>query len=215
MAIRSSLYFYQNVVMAIHQIGRQVFGDQSNLGKLLSREEAYQLLNDWVKNERLRLHMQQVGYLMKQWATDKEGLDENGSWKWELAGLLHDADWDQWPDDHCRKIIEELESRNVDPEVIHAIASHGPKYFGVEPVNNMDRMLYAFDELSGLVHAYSLMRPEGYTGMELKGVKKRLKEKSFAANVSREDIEDASARAGIPLDDLIAFIIAHQKGKVD
>jgi predicted hydrolase (HD superfamily) len=196
--------------MAIHQIGRQVFGDQRNLGKLLSKEEAYQLLNDWVKNDRLRLHMQQVGHLMKQWAIEKEGMDEDGAWKWELAGLLHDADWDQWPDDHCRKIIEELESRNIDPEVIHAIASHGPKYFGVEPVNNMDRMLYAFDELSGLVHAYSLMRPEGYAGMENKGVKKRLKEKSFAANVSREDIDDASTTAGIPLDDLIAFIIKHQ-----
>jgi predicted hydrolase (HD superfamily) len=74
----------------------------------------------------------------------------------------------------------------------------------------MDKMLYAFDELSGLVHAYSLMRPEGYTGMELKGVKKRLKEKSFAANVSREDIADACQRAGIQLDDLILFIISHQ-----
>ena len=74
----------------------------------------------------------------------------------------------------------------------------------------MDKMLYAFDELSGLIHAYSLMRPDGYTGMELKGVKKRLKEKSFAANVSREDINDASFRSGISTDELISFIIAHQ-----
>lgn len=71
-------------------------------------------------------------------------------------------------------------------------------------------MLYAFDELSGLVHAYSLMRPEGYVGMEVKGVRKRLKEKTFAANVSRDDIRDACERAGIELDDLIAFIIRHQ-----
>ncbi|MDX2045712.1 MAG: hydrolase, partial [Chitinophagaceae bacterium] len=83
-------------------------------------------------------------------------------------------------------------------------------YFGVEPVTKMDKMLFAFDELSGLVHAYSLMRPEGYAGMELKGVKKRLKEKSFAANVSREDINDACNRAGIALDELIGFIIVHQ-----
>ena len=74
----------------------------------------------------------------------------------------------------------------------------------------MDKMLFAFDELSGLIHAYSLMRPEGYQGMELKGVKKRLKEKSFAANVSRDDIQDACARAGISQDDLISFIISYQ-----
>ena len=154
--------------------------------------------------------MKQVGALMYHWAKDKEGLDEAGAWRWEMAGILHDADWDQWPDQHCKKIIEELESRHIDPEIIHAIASHGPLHFGVEPVTKMDKMLYAFDELSGLVHAYSLMRPEGYAGMELKGVKKRLKEKSFAASVSREDIADGCQRAGIELDELIHFIIQKQ-----
>jgi predicted hydrolase (HD superfamily) len=74
----------------------------------------------------------------------------------------------------------------------------------------MDKMLYAFDELSGFVHAYSLMRPEGYTGMEVKGVKKRLKDKTFAAQVSREDIQDASERAGMSVDDLILFVIENQ-----
>ena len=127
-----------------------------------------------------------------------------------MAGLLHDADWDQWPDQHCKKIIEELESRSLDPEVIRAIASHGPRHFGVNPETRMDHMLYAFDELSGLIHAYSLMRPEGYSGMEVKGVKKRLKEKSFAANVNREEIYDAIERAGLNLDELIEFIIKHQ-----
>jgi len=192
------------------QLGRTQFGDPSNAGKLLSREEAHGLFHDWVKNERLKLHMRQVAHLMHAWAREKEGLDETRSWKWELAGLLHDADWDQWPEQHCRKIIEELESRGVDPEVIRAIASHGPRHFGVDPETRMDHMLYAFDELSGLIHAYSLMRPEGYSGMELKGVKKRLKEKSFAANVNREEIADAAERAGLPLDELIMFIIQHQ-----
>jgi len=93
---------------------------------------------------------------------------------------------------------------------MHAIASHGPLHFGVEPETQIDKMLYAFDELSGLIHAYSLMRPNGYEAMDLKGVKKRLKEKSFAANVSREDINDACSRAGIALDDLINFIIEKQ-----
>jgi predicted hydrolase (HD superfamily) len=82
--------------------------------------------------------------------------------KWELAGLLHDADWEKYPDDHCGIIIEELEKRNIDPEVIHCIASHGPGYFGVEPNNTMDKMIYAFDELSGFVHAAALIRPTRY-----------------------------------------------------
>jgi predicted hydrolase (HD superfamily) len=194
----------------ILSLGRNEFGNPANAGKVLTREEANTIFYDWVKNERLQLHMKQVAHLMKCWALEKEGLNEPDAWCWEMAGLLHDADWDQWPDQHCKKIIEELESRNVDPEIIRAIASHGPLHFGVEPVTKMDKMLYAFDELSGLVHAYSLMRPEGYTGMELKGVKKRLKEKSFAANVSREDITDACNRAGIELDELIQFIIPRQ-----
>src|SRR5688572_24127014 len=195
-----------------HLLGRSAFGNPSNRGNVLSREDAYELLNDWVKNDRLRLHMRQVAWLMKCWAKEKEMLDEAGQWRWEMAGLLHDADWDQWPDDHCRKIVEELESRNVDPEVIHAIASHGPSYFGVEPVTAMDKMLYAFDELSGFLHAYSLMRPNGYEGMEVKGVMKRMKDKTFAANVNRNDIKDAAEKAGIAVEQLIQFVIDHQKG---
>ena len=196
--------------MEIIPLGRNEFGDPANAGKALPREEAEALLREWVKNERLQLHMRQVGQLMRCWAAEKEGLDEVGQWRWEMAGLLHDADWDLWPELHCTKIVTELETRQVCPEVIRAIASHGPRYFGVEPVSQMDKMLYAFDELSGLVHAYSLMRPDGYEGMDIKGVKKRLKEKSFAANVSREDIQDACQRAAIQQDELISFIIANQ-----
>ncbi|MEO6290620.1 MAG: HD domain-containing protein [Ginsengibacter sp.] len=191
-------------------LGRNQFGDPGNLGNTFSKDEALALLNDWVLNEKLKTHMKQVARLMQRWAAEKELLDEANQWRWEIAGLLHDADWDQWPDQHCKKIISELEQRNIDPEIIHAIASHGPNHFGVEPETKMDKMLYAFDELSGLVHAYSLMRPEGYKGMELKGVKKRLKEKSFAANVSRDEIQDACNKAGISIEEIINFIIQNQ-----
>ena len=197
------------------QLNRTTFGNAANNGNTLSREEAEQLFHAWVVNPRLQLHMKQVAYLMRCWAKEKEGLNEQEQWQWEMAGLLHDADWDQWPETHCKKIIEELEARNVDPEIIHAIASHGPAHFGVEPETKMDKMLYAFDELSGLIHAYSLMRPNGYEGMDVKGVKKRLKEKSFAANVSREEINDACLRAGISLDEVIEFIIAKQPSVQD
>lgn len=197
--------------MKTRQLGRSIFGNPANAGNLMSPEEALSLLNEWVLNERLRLHMKQVAANMKAWAIEKEGADELTALKWEQAGLLHDADWEKYPDDHCRIIVEELEKRNIDPDVIRCIASHGPRVFGVEPVSKMDKMIYAIDELSGLIHAYSLMRPEGYTGMEVKGVKKRLKEKTFAAGVNREDISDALSRINISLEELVQFIIDHQK----
>lgn len=191
-------------------LNRTSFGNAANAGNVLTREEANQLLNNWVKNERLKLHMQQVAHLMKCWAAEKESLNSADQWRWEMAGLLHDADWDQWPEQHCKKIIEELEARDIDPEVIRAIASHGPNHFGVQPATQMDKMLYAFDELSGLTHAYSLMRPGGYDGMELKGLKKRFREKGFAANVNREEIMDAMERAHVELDYIMQFIIDKQ-----
>jgi predicted hydrolase (HD superfamily) len=197
--------------MAIHNLNRSVFGDPKNTGNLMTLEEAHTLLNEWVPNERLRLHMKQVGAVMKAWAIEKENADAQTALKWELAGLLHDADWEKYPDDHCRIIIEELEKRNIDPDIIHCIASHGPGYFGVEPVNNMDRMIYAFDELSGFIHAAALIRPTRYEGLEVKSVLKRLKTPSFAAQVNRDDITDALSRINVPLEELIQFVIDHQK----
>lgn len=195
--------------MSLH-LGRITFGDIKNAGNVLTEEQVSALLDEWVLNERLKLHMVQVGGLMGAWAKNAENLDDKDVWRWKIAGLLHDADWDQWPDQHCKKIIEHLESLNIDPEIIRAIASHGHVHFGVEPVTRMDKMLYAFDELSGLMHAYSLMRPNGYEGMERKGAMKRIKEKTFAANVSRDDIRDACERAEVTLETLVDFIIAHQ-----
>lgn len=190
-------------------LNRKSFGNPINIGNTMSKENAFILLNEWVKNDKLKVHMIQVGHLMRRFAESKSYPIEICH-QWYLAGLLHDADWDQWPEQHCRKIIEELESRNMDPGIIRAIASHGPRYFGIDPKSEMDKMLYAFDELSGFVHAYSLMRPTGYQGMEVKGVKKRLKDKTFASQVSREDIADASQRAEIPVENLIEFVIIHQ-----
>jgi len=197
--------------LATHHLGRSVFGKPENTGNLMTIEEANQLLNDWVPNERLRLHMNQVAAVMKAWAIEKENADEQTALKWELAGLLHDADWEKYPDDHCRVIIEELERRNIDPEVIHCIASHGPSYFGVEPNNKMDKMIYAFDELSGFIHAAALIRPTRYDGMDVKSILKKLKTPSFAAQVSRDDINDAISRIDTPLEEIIQFIIDHQK----
>ena len=196
--------------MPIHFLGRSSFGNPDNIGIMLTLEEAHQLLNDWVPNDRLRLHMKQVSAVMKAWAIEKENADELTALKWELAGLLHDADWEKHPDDHCRIIIEELERRNIDPEIIHCIASHGPKYFGVEPENQMDKMIYVFDELSGFIHAAALIRPTRYEGMDVKSILKKLKTPSFAAQVNRDDITDALSRTDLTLEEVIAFVIDNQ-----
>ena len=155
--------------------------------------------------------MKQVAAVMKAWALEREGADALTADKWEQAGLLHDADWEKYPDSHCRVIIEKLEELQVDPEVLHCIASHGPKHFGVEPVSKMDKMIYVFDELSGFIHAAALVRPAGYDGMDVKSITKKLKTPSFAAQVSREDINDAIARIDVSLEEIIDFIIQHQK----
>ncbi len=198
----------------IQPLGRTAFGNAADKGNVLTETEATELLNTWVPNERLQLHMKQVAAVMKAWALEKEQLPENEAYKWWLAGLLHDADWEQYPDQHCKIIIEELEKRHVDPEVMHCIASHGPKYFGVEPENTMDKMIYVFDELSGFIHAAALIRPTKYEGMDVKSITKKLKTPSFAAQVSRDDINDALSRIPVPLEEIIQFIIEHQKDVV-
>lgn len=196
---------------AIQPLGRTHFGNPANAGNVLSKDEALNLLQQWVPNEKLQLHMKQVAAVMKAWALEKENLPEDEAHKWWLAGLLHDADWEKHPTEHCRVIIEELERRNIDPSIIQCIASHGPKHFGVEPQTTMDKMIYAFDELSGFIHAATLVRPTKYEGMDVKSIQKKLKMPAFAAQVSREDISDALSRINQPLEEIIQFIIEHQK----
>jgi predicted hydrolase (HD superfamily) len=192
-------------------LGRTQFGKPEHAGNVLPETEAVDLLESWVENERLRLHMKQVGAVMKAWALEKENLSAEEAYKWWLAGLLHDADWEKYPNDHCRVIIEELERRQLDPAIMQCIASHGPRYFGVEPQTTMDKMIYVFDELSGFIHAAALIRPGRYEGMDVKSIQKKLKTPSFAAQVSREDIQDAISRIDTPLEFIIDFIIQHQK----
>src|SRR6476469_3269495 len=196
---------------ATHLLNRSTFGNPANSGNVLTTEEAMDLLKSWVPNERLQLHMKQVAAVMQAWAIEKVGADEKEAHKWWLAGLLHDADWEKHPSDHCRVIIEELEKRNIDPAIIHCIASHGPRHFGVEPESTMDKLIYVFDELSGFIHAAALIRPTRYEGMDVKSILKKLKTPSFAAQVSREDIQDAIGRTATPLEEIIDFIISHQK----
>jgi predicted hydrolase (HD superfamily) len=172
--------------MPIYNLGRSEFGNPVNAGNLMTIEEAHALLNEWVPNDRLRLHMKQVAAVMKAWAIKKENADEQTALKWELQACFMMLTGKKHPDDHCRIIIEELEHRNIDPDVIHCIASHGPKYFGVEPQNKMDKMIYVFDELSGLNSCLQPYAPRRLCRHGSKRSKKTFrKKKSFAANVSR------------------------------
>ena len=196
--------------MTVQPLGRQVFGRLEDKDIIISREEAMGIVTDWVKNDRLKLHCRQVAGLMETWAREQLATSDVEIEKWYLAGLLHDADWEKYPELHCQKIIELLESKHVSPDVLHAIASHSPRYFGVEPVSDMDKMIYAFDELSGFVHAYSLMRG-GYEGMGVKGVVKKLKDKAFASGVDRGDVYDAAEKSGTSLEHIIQFIIEKQR----
>jgi predicted hydrolase (HD superfamily) len=195
----------------IQPLNRRIFGDIANKGNVLTEQQALDILNNWVENERLKLHMKQVAAVMKAWALERENLSEEEAHKWWLAGLLHDADWEKYPSEHCRMIVEELEKMKIDPVIIHCIASHGPEYFGVEPETTMDKMIYVFDELSGFIHAAALIRPGRYDGMDVKSIQKKLKTPSFAAQVSREDINDAISRIDYPLEEITAFIIEKQK----
>jgi predicted hydrolase (HD superfamily) len=198
-------------MMAILSLGRTNFGNPVHTGNVLSDQETLRILKEWVPNERLRLHMLQVGAVMRAWAVERELLPEEEAHKWWVAGVLHDADWEKYPDSHCRMIIEELEKREIDPAIIRTIACHGPRYFGVEPETSMEKMIYVFDELSGFIHAAALIRPTRYEGMDVKSVMKKLKTPSFAAQVDRTDIEDALSRIGTPLEEIIGFIIEKQK----
>lgn len=149
------------------------------------RTEAVALLEEWVDNEGLRNHMFAVEAAVRHYARLR-GQDED---LWGLAGLLHDLDWEKHPDRHPLKAVEHLESLGYPEEVLHAILAHRSTFTGVEPERELDKVLVACDELSGLVVATSLVRPTGIDDLKPKSVTKKLKDKAFAAGVSRDEVQ--------------------------
>ena len=143
-----------------------------------------------------------------RWYANELGYGEDAGF-WATVGLLHDVDFEQWPEEHCKKAPELLKEIGCSDEFIHAVCSHG---YGicvdVEPVHEMEKVLFAADELTGLIGAVALMRPSGsVSDMEVKSVKKKYKDKKFAAGCSREVIERGSAMLGWDLNDLIGRTI--------
>jgi predicted hydrolase (HD superfamily) len=168
-----------------------------------SRDEAVQLLNEWVENEGLRAHMRSVEAAVRLYAR-KSGEDEE---KWGLAGLLHDLDWEKYPDNHPLTAVEELRKRGYDEDILHAILAHRPDFTGVAPETQLDKTLTACDEITGLVTATALMRPTGISDLEAKSVKKKMKDKAFARGVDREDVTRGAELLGIELDEHISNVI--------
>ncbi|MDP8968903.1 MAG: HDIG domain-containing protein [Actinomycetota bacterium] len=182
----------------------------------ISRDEAWSLLTDWVTSQSLRRHCLAVEAAMVAFAR-RDGEDAE---LWGVTGLLHDADYERFPemDDaqagHPRTIIAELERRDAPPEMVRAIASHA-SYLGVAPESALERTLVAVDELCGFLVACAYVRPEGIRGLTPRSVKKKLKQPSFAAAVSREDVRSGAEQLGADFDDHVAFVIAALEARAD
>ena len=166
-------------------------------------EEAWDLLCACNRGEFHRKHGRIVGDVLRWYAMDLGYEDEADFW--EAVGILHDLDFEQWPEQHCLKEQELLRQKGIDERLIHAVSSHGYMLtVDIAPVHEMEKVLYAVDELTGLIGAAALMRPSGSVNdMELKSVKKKYKDKKFAAGCSREVIERGAAMLGWDLDTLI------------
>jgi putative nucleotidyltransferase with HDIG domain len=168
-----------------------------------SRDEALTLLEQWVDNENLRKHMLAVEAAVRHYARQR-GADEE---TWGLAGLLHDLDWEKHPEEHPLKAVDELRSRGYPEEVVHAILAHRGDFTGVHPETELDKVLFACDELAGLVHATCLVRPTGIDDLTPKSVTKKLKDKAFAAGVSRDDVEKGVQLIGLERSEHIQNVI--------
>ena len=172
----------------------------------LSRDDAWTLFCEWTESESLRRHCLAVEAAMRAYAR-RGGEDEE---LWGVVGLLHDMDYERFPDldtGHPRKALEELERRDVDPVIVRAIASHAD-FLGVPRETPMEKTLYAVDELTGFISAVAYVRPQGIHGMTPKSVKKKLKQPSFAAAVDRDELRAAADDLGVDFDEHVAFVIA-------
>lgn len=172
----------------------------------LTREQAWELFCEWTESPSLRKHVQAVEAAMRAYAPRFGGDVE----QWGLVGLLHDLDYERYPDletGHPRMGLEELERQGFSPEFVRAVASHAD-FLGVSRDSDMEKTLFAVDELSGFIMACAYVRPEGIHGMTPKSVKKKMKTPAFAAAVSREELRAGAEALGVDFDEHVATVIA-------
>ncbi|MCD8144572.1 MAG: hydrolase [Oscillospiraceae bacterium] len=165
-------------------------------------DEAWALVTEFNQGEFHQKHARIVGDVMRYFALELGYGDEADFW--QVVGLLHDLDFEQWPDQHCIKEQELLRARGVDERVIHVVASHGYLLtVDIQPEHQMEKVLYATDELTGLLGACAVMLPSrSIQDLEVKSVRKKFKNKKFAAGCSREVIQRGAEMLGWELDEL-------------
>jgi putative nucleotidyltransferase with HDIG domain len=178
----------------------------------VNREESWELLREWTESDSLLKHMLAVEAAMRAYAR-KFGEDEE---RWGITGLLHDMDYEKHPTpaEHPTVGVAELERRGYPEDVRRAILSHAD-YLDVPRETPMEKTLYAVDELSGFVVACALVRPERLEGLKAKSVRKKMKQKSFAASVNREDITSGAEELGVDLNEHIDFVVAALRERAD
>jgi putative nucleotidyltransferase with HDIG domain len=172
----------------------------------LTREQAWDLFCEWTESPSLRKHVQAVEAAMRAYAPRFGGDVE----VWGLVGLLHDLDYERYPDletGHPRMALAELERQGFSPEFVRAVASHAD-FLGVSRDSDMEKTLYAVDELSGFVMACAYVRPEGIHGMTPKSVKKKMKTPAFAAAIPRDGLRSGAEALGVDFDEHVATVIA-------
>lgn len=167
----------------------------------MTRTEARAILADMTKSASLLRHMRSIELVMEAYA-EKWGEDKE---EWAIAGLLHDADYEAWPEKHPQVIVEQLRAKGEE-KIAHAISAHYTKW-NVPYTNLLDKALLACDELTGFIIACCQVRPDGIAGLEPKSVIKKLKDKSFAAKVERDEVYKGAELIGVEIADHIAFII--------
>lgn len=179
----------------------------------ISEEEAWKLLKKYNKNEFHLVHGATVSAVMRYFAENNGYEDE--AYFWAIVGLLHDVDFEKYPEEHCKKAPELLREIGAEDELIHAVCSHG---YGIcvdiKPEHLMEKILFACDELTGLIGAAALMRPsKSVQDMELKSLKKKFKDKRFAAGCSRNIIRQGAEMLGWTLDELLTKTLEAMKAK--
>ncbi len=170
----------------------------------ITYEQAVQKMEEWTRSPALRNHARAVEASMRK-SAHRYGAGSDDELRWAMTGLLHDADYDQWPDEHPRLIVDWL-SEQGEPEIAHAVSAHFSAW-GVEPASLLDKALLACDELTGFVMACCLVRPDGISSLSPSSVKKKLKDKGFAAKVDRGDVYAGPERLGTTLDEHIQLVI--------
>lgn len=173
----------------------------------MDREKSSELLKEYIDSESLINHCEMVAQAMEAYARHL-GKNEDVVEEWWQAGLLHDIDWEKYPEEHPNKAVNEiLPKKGYSKDVIEAVKAHAPERTGKEPKTEIERYLFACDEISGFMNAVSLMRPNKFDDMKVKSVTKKLKDSKFAANVPREDIKKGAELINKDLNDHILFLI--------